>query len=353
MYQLSTLSLAALALASLPLCAQGTVYNYASPRGIEFFEGNSSSNIMLGNYSANTRVQQIDNNLVGTALPLIRYLGWRRDGSSAGSSGKSVTLTIVMSHADYATVTSSWASNYKDAPKTVFSQKSVNLPDWSTAYPAARFDCYVPLDVPFVYNGQDALLWDVINSNNALVAMAQDWQSTAITHSYGAYPKNLGGGCQTSRGIFQNETMFRAGASNLEFGVQVKQGPAQSSIFSLIGAVDPNVPIPGFCGTLHVDPMLILFAGTTDTLGEMAVQTLITVPWSAGLAGLQLYSQLLAYDPVSSSTPFLFSNGVLAPAPKTNSTSVAIDVKRIYSTNPTGTSGTGPSVSACPTVYGL
>ncbi|HMQ23236.1 MAG TPA: hypothetical protein PKE00_12145, partial [Planctomycetota bacterium] len=82
------------------LTAQGI--EFATPRGIEFFEGNSSSNIMLGNYAADTRVQQVDNSLVGVALPAIRFLAWRRDGAGAGTANKVVTLEIVMAHSDYA-----------------------------------------------------------------------------------------------------------------------------------------------------------------------------------------------------------------------------------------------------------
>ncbi|MCB9882867.1 MAG: hypothetical protein H6834_13860, partial [Planctomycetes bacterium] len=255
--RIALLALSSLVVVSSGVCSQ--TLEFASPRGIEFFEGNSSSNIMLGNYSADTRVQQVDNSLVGLPLPAIRYLAWRRDGLGTGSANKTVTLEIVMAHSDFATVSNTWASNYKDTPRTVFTKKAVSLPDWTTASSKTpqEFDFQVKLDSPFIYNRTDAIVWDVINSNNALNAMPQDWQSTNIAHTYGDYPSDLGGGCATKNGAMRSDTAFRADATNIELGVKVTNGPSAAPIVLLVGASDPNIQLPNACGVLHVNPILL------------------------------------------------------------------------------------------------
>lgn len=333
------------------LTAQANI-SFATPRGIEFVEGNSSSGVMLGNYSVNPRVQQIDNNLVGLPLPAIRFLGWRRN-NAVSSAAKTVELEIKMSHADFATVTSTFATNYKDAPKTVFTRKQINMPDWSAAISAAPFDFNVPLDVPFVYNRQDALLWDVINyNNNTALQMSQDWQSTPLAHSYGAYPTNLGGECRTANGRFICDVMFRADGAGFEFGVQGRNGPSNAAVIAMIGAQDPNVSVPGFCGVLHVLPLLVLGAGQTDASGTLPLQTLLQAPWDPNLGGLPLTTQLLAVDPASSSQPFVFSTGSVAPAPTSNG-GQAVNVKRTFVSDATNPTGSSPSDSGVPTTYGI
>ena len=162
---MQSIRLLAAAAALAGLTSAQTSARYITPRGAEFFEGNSASDIMLGNWNPNTRTQQIDNNLVGTGFPLIRLIGWRRNGTGGVGAAKSTDVTVIMSHADYNTVTNTFANNYKDPPVTVFTRKTVNLPDWNTATTLvpAPFDVVLPLDVPFLYNNTDALLFDVLN----------------------------------------------------------------------------------------------------------------------------------------------------------------------------------------------
>lgn len=333
--------------------AQIPAVQYASPRGCEFFEGNSSSNIMLGNFGADTRVQQVDNNVVGSALSLVRSIGWRRDQRGGGAASKSVTLTIVMAHGDFATVTSTWATNYKDTPRTVFTKKAVMMPSWAAAATPgpADFDFFVKLDVPFVYNRKDAIVWDVTNSNNQRVAHSQDWHSTSIAQTYGAFPRQLGGACTTANGRMRNDTAFRADASNIELGMKVSGAPSSVPIAMLIGASDPAVSLPNGCGTLHVAPTLVLALGVSDASGRLPLNIAIRAPWQASFSSISLYAQAVAIDAMAAK-PLVFSNGVLAPAPQGTGTA-AIGVKRLYSTNPSSATGTGPANSACPTVYGF
>lgn len=309
---------------------------------------------MLGNYAADTRVQQVDNSLVGVALPAIRYLAWRRDGAGAGTANKVVTLEIVMAHSDYATVSNVWASNYKDAPRTVFTKKTVNLPDWTAAKPVVPqdFDLQVKLDVPWLYNRQDAIVWDVINSANTLAAMPQDWQSVNLAHTYGPYPTQLGGACTTANGVMRCDTGFRADATNIEVAIRVARGPSSAPLVLLVGASDPNLSLPNACGVLHVNPIFLFGLGATDASGYMPTTVALRAPFQASYASISLYIQVLSLDAANPAKPLVLSNGQLVGAPQAASTQ-AVTVKRIYSTTPSGTSGTGPSISGCPTVYGI
>jgi hypothetical protein len=326
-----------------------------SPRGAEFFEGNSSSDILFGNWNPNTRVQQIDKNLIGTGLPAILYLGWRRNGNANAGAAKTTDLTIIMSHADYDTVTNDFASNYKDPPQTVFTRKPVNLPDWNAPAPTvpSPFDLRVPLDTPFIYNGVDALLWDVLNENNPMGTYSQDWLSGTIPHTYGAYPTLLGAGCPTPNGTMNHRAAIRANATTLDMGFRVEGAPSTANVSLLFGLSNPGLTVPGLCTTLNTAPIADLPLGVTDAQGGIALQFGFATAWNPGFAGLPIHTQALALDPSQPFLPVALSGGLLSPAPTAAGTQI-IDVKRIYNTSSTtALTGIGPSVSAVATVYGL
>lgn len=337
------------------LCAQ-PVFTRIAPRGSEFFEGNSASDIMLGNWAPQTRTQQIDASLVGTAVPLVRYLGWRRNGAGNTGAPKATDLTILMGHADFATVTNTFATNYKTAAQTVFTKKTVNLPDWNTATTSvpAPCDLVVPLDVPFVYNNVDALVWEVLNENNPMGIYTQDWVSS-MTHTYGDYAVDLGGGCTTPNGAMSHRAALRANASVLELGYDVAKAPSTTPLTMLIGASDPSVQLPGLCGTIHAMPDATLALGSSGANGELALAFPISTPWNPALAGAVLYTQVLAQDASQSGLPFALSNGLRIAVPTTNAIGTTpINVKRIYHTSSVTTAtGTGPAVSAVVTLYGF
>ncbi|MCC6671600.1 MAG: hypothetical protein IT458_11095 [Planctomycetes bacterium] len=334
--------------------AQGPVVTYITPRGAEFFEGSSSSDIMLGNWAAQTRTQQVDNNLVGQPLPFVRFIGWRRNGSSNAGAAKTTNLTVICSHADYNTVTNTFATNYKDQPVTVFTKKPVNLPDWNapSGSTPSPFNVILPFDTPFLYNGTDALLYDVLNENNPLGTYSQDWISGTMPHTYGAYPTDLGGGCTTANGPMVHRCALRANATVLELGFKVSGAPASANVVMLIGASDPALPIPGLCGVLHTQPVLDLALTPASAAGNIAISFPVRTPWSPALAGITLYTQAVAPDAGQSGLPIAISNGLRSDTPATGGAG-AINVKRIYHTSSvTAATGTGPSVSAVPTLFG-
>ena len=326
-----------------------------SPIGAEFFNGNSASDIMFGNFSASTRTQQIDNNLVGAGLPLITSIGWRRDGSANAGAAKTTDVTIIMSHADFATVTNNFAANYKDAPQTVFAQKPVNLPDWNAPAPTtpAPFDLRFPLDAPFVYNQSDALLWDVLNDNNPLGRYTQDWISVSFPHTYGATPTQTGAGCTTPNGTMSHRTAVRADATTLEVGFRVDQAPSSAQVSMLFGFSNPSLTLPGLCSTVDVSSIVSVPLGTAGVGGDVPFAVAISAPWNPQLAGLPIHTQALALDATQPGIPVSVSGGLLSPIP-TSAGPGAVNIKRIYHTSSTSAAtGTGPSNSGVPTVYSL
>ena len=351
---MQSIRLLAAAAALAGLTSAQTSARYITPRGAEFFEGNSASDIMLGNWNPNTRTQQIDNNLVGTGFPLIRLIGWRRNGTGGVGAAKSTDVTVIMSHADYNTVTNTFANNYKDPPVTVFTRKTVNLPDWNTATTLvpAPFDVVLPLDVPFLYNNTDALLFDVLNENNPLGIYTQDWVSST-THQYGAYPVDTGAGCTTANGSFVHRCAIRANATTLDVGFRIEGAPSSSALLVMIGASDPNLPVPGLCAPLHALPTLFLSLGAASATGAMNTTFPISTPWSTSYVGVTLFTQALATDLSQPVYPVVVSNGLSSAAPTGNATgTVNINIKRIYHTSSTtAVTGTGPAVSAVPTLF--
>ncbi|HLU39942.1 MAG TPA: hypothetical protein VK081_11185, partial [Planctomycetota bacterium] len=296
-----------------------------------------------------------DNNLVGVGPSVILSIGWRRNGTANAGAPKTTDLTVTMSHADYALVTNTFAANYKDTPQVVFVRKPVNLPDWnapSSSVPSPM-DVILPLDVPFIYNRVDALLYDVQNENNPLGIYTQDWVSGTPTHVYGSFPTNLGVGCTTQNGVMTHRTALRASSTMVEAGFSVEQGPPHAAVVLLLGTSDPNLPV-GLCTTLRTLPIIDMPLGVTDASGRRPMlfnSHPIRAPWQQSFASLTFYTQTVAMDYSRPGIPIVLSNGVRAPMPATSGPG-DINVKRIYHTSSaTAPTGTGPSVSAVPTLY--
>lgn len=339
---------------ALSLPAQTMAGFYVTPVGTEFIEGNSSSAVTFGNYTNGTRTQQIDLGLVGEPIPVIRYIGWRQNNASSGPS-KVVDVTVLMSHADYAAASNTFASNYKDAPVTVFAKKSVTLPDWSVlpSAPPAPFTLVLPFDVPFLYNRVDALLWEVVVEKGAGTTYSKDWVSS-MTHTYGRFPASLGTGCLTANGGMSMKTALRA-AANLELGVSLQGGPAAAAAVLMLGLRDPAWVFPGgVCAVIHVDPVAFLSLAATDAQGNLPLTFIATTPWNSALAGVDLFTQVLALDPAQPGLPVAFSQGQRCPTPLGNATGTApINCKRTYSTSSaTAATGSTPSTSSVPTLFG-
>ena len=339
-----------LALPAANLPAQSFTRSFVTPRGAEFFEGNSSSSVMFG-YTA-TRTQQVDAYLVGKEMPVIRALAWRRNAGSS-SALKTSTLTLLMAHADITQVGSTYANNYKSTPIPVLPKTTVKLADWTRSMTGPTpFDMVIPFRIPFVYNRKDALLWEVAATSTASSSYTQDWCSSLDGMTYGDYPVELAAGCATAQGSFTQEVLFRAG-TNLEFGIRLSGGPANAAALGLLGTRDPNLVLPGLCAPLRVEPLVLLALGSTDAAGALPLPATppVGTPWSPVFVGADLYVQCLAADPSRPGLPLALTNGQKCPAPTGNG-QPPIRCQRIYNMkSATAATGSSPSASAVPTRF--
>jgi len=337
------------------VASQAPSVHVISPLGTEFFEANSASDIMLGNWAPSTRTQQIDNNLVGVPLPLVTSIGWRRNGTQSAGAAKTTDLTVTMSHADYALITNTFASNYKDPPQVVFARRPVSLPDWNSPSGSvpSPIDVVLGLDFPFVYNGVDALLWDVQNENNPLGIYTQDWASGTLAYTYGAFPFDTGAGCTTPNGAMNHRVALRANATTFDMGFVVRNAPSSAIVALLLGFQPATIPVPGLCAPVLTQPVVSFDIGTTDAAGTVPLAFGFPLPWAPSLANITLYTQTFAADSSQPGLPIAMSNGLVSTTPNTGGPG-QINIKRIYHTsNASAVTGTGPSVSAVVTLYGF
>jgi len=325
---------------------------YVTPLGAEFFEGNSSSGISFGFNNVNTqsRIQNIDINMVGRSAPiLIRRIAWRRNNAAnATATARTADVTLIMSHGDFNAMTSTFASNYKDAPVTVFTRKNVNVPDWTQA-PAqapAEFDFSLPFDTPFIYNRQDGLLWEIVVENLSNPASHSMDFTRAVLHAYGDYPDQLAAGCATAAGPMTHAACLRVNASRLEMGFKVFAAPPGASALALIGASDPNLSVPGLCAPLRTNFLAVVPIGTADATGLVPLSLPLSAAWTPLFAGARFYTQVLAPDASQPGFPVALSNALRCPVPLGTSVN-PVNIKRSYSTsNAFAVSGSTPEISA-------
>ncbi|MHC4513805.1 MAG: hypothetical protein ACYTGW_05470 [Planctomycetota bacterium] len=340
---------------TLPLCiaillgaglSAQTKY-YVSPPGTELVEGNSSSSISLG-YGA-SRVQQIDNSLLGSGLQVIRSIAWRRNNTAKPTAARMIDITILMAHSNFSAVTNTYASNYKTPPTAVFPRAKVNL-DWSkpALLTPPEYDAVFPFKSIFIYNAADALLWETQTMTGTAMdsGYSQDWFSTAAATTQGLRPQVLGKGCTTGNGAMTLNGTLTANSTTLSFGWDVKGAPSSVPVSVYIGLRNPNVPL--FCSTLHTDAMFPIPLGTTDANGTIPLN-LTGQTWNSSFPGVSFYSQALAPD--KNVFGASISNGLYSTTPRVKG-GTAIQVKRTFTLNSsTAATGSTPSTSAVATRF--
>ena len=337
---------------SLIVCAGLTAQqNYhVSPPGTESLEGGGTSSIQL-NY-ANSRVQQIDNSLVGSKLRLIRGLAYKRNGGVVATAIATIEIEILMTHSDFAKITSTYANNYKVAPTTVFTKKKIKI-DWTRSIPApAPYDAVFPLDKPFIYNGTDALLWDSKTTTGTTgPGLTQDWwNGTSPATIYGPIPSALGAGCKTSNGTMTLSSSFRSSTpTGFDFAWSITGGPSSQPALLIFGLGAATVPL--FCGNLEISqPIVILPYGTTSATGSIPLNHASST-WNPNLKEADIYTQMLALDPTQKSG-FALSNGLHSRIPRQPGGAAPYDIKRIYSTtSSTALTGSTPTLTSIAVKY--
>lgn len=331
---------------------------FVSPLGAEFEEGYAASAVQFGFADANTqsRTQQIDDTFAGFGFPMIlRGIAWRRDGVARPNSiARTGDIEVKMSHADFNAATSSYGSNYKDNPVTVFTLKQVNLPDWTAApaFTPSEFDLVLPFDAPFIYNRQDALLYDLVvrNLSSPLSYHMDFYRDNQLNYGVGQHPTLLGPGCTTKNGEMVQSCCLRAGSGGFEVNFRLRGAPSSAPVYALIGTSDPNILVPGLCAGLHTNFLFVLPAGTTRPDGTLPPTLATKTAWKSVYAGAVFYTQCMAVDP---SQPFgvVLSSAQRCPAPLSN-VKKSLPMHMVYSPRDSfALSGTLEKIIGCPTMF--
>ncbi|MEZ5988765.1 MAG: hypothetical protein R3F30_06525 [Planctomycetota bacterium] len=304
--------------------------------------------------NATTRTQQIDSNLIGGKLALIRGMAFRRNnGAQSTAIARKLDLQVDFGYGA-STITTTFDNNYASGTrKTVHAKKTVSLPDWTqTISKPEPFDLVIKLDTPFAYNNKLSLVWDVIVTNNAGGgSYSMDWFSTVPTVTYGEKEVVLGTGCKTATGTFAHTTAYTADTANLNLGYSGTGGPASAPAIAIVGATDLALTV-GLCTKLHGDLTFLWPIGTTDTTGSVTQS--FPLPWNDAFAGVALVSQLLAVDTTQPVLPVALSNGIRATTPFVigGGATTAFKIDRIYNQTSTGPTGT-LAKSCAPVLFSL
>ena len=331
---------------------------WVTPLGAEFEEGYAASAVQFGfnDKSTESRTQQVDKGPIGANLPmLIRGIAWRRDGRARPNSIKRTgELEVIMSHADFSKVTSAYASNYKDSPVTTFIRKVVNLPDWTAAPPwnPAGFDLVLMFDKPFIYNRKDALLYELVvrKLSSPLTYHMDFYRDNQLKYGFGNWPTVLGSGCTTANGEMAQSCCIRASGAGLEVLFRLWGAPSSTQVFAAVGTSDPKLTLPGLCGTLHANPILLLSLAVSDAAGRVGPTQAAVTPWSPVFAGATFYTQCLALDP---SLPYglALSSAQSCPAP-TTSVKSSLPTHMIWNySSANAASGYLDTLTCCPTMF--
>ncbi|MCC6671607.1 MAG: hypothetical protein IT458_11130 [Planctomycetes bacterium] len=298
------------------LAAQATPFT--SPAGLLTTDGSSNHDYILFKYNK-LRWQQLDETSVGQTATVVTKIAWRRDAvlaTNAAYAARSIDLTLILSDAvKPVAVSPEFDNNYAGTPTTVFTTKTVNLPDW-TQKPAAspaNFDFVVTLDTPWPYLGQKPFLWEVRADNNTAAGTnyGNDFHSVTGSTATSNSGVALGTGCvatgQTSAmllsaSLWNHVIRFRMSAG-------VSRAPATTPVVLFIDAANASLPIPGLCGTLYALPTVQLPLGISSSTGTVSTIQIDNIPYAQSAIGQKLYSQAVALDAGQANLPVVVSNG--------------------------------------------
>jgi hypothetical protein len=236
-------------------------------------------------------------------------------------------MAIVMSHADFGRIDGTFDNNYLDAPVSVFTKKSVNFPDWTTApvTPPAPFDFVVPFDSAWPYTGVNALLFDFTIENPSVTSgatMDRDFVSPAS----GTGVLIAGTGCTATgrTSVFaQTVSLENGGPALPNYGMRINftatNAPAGAGVLAFVDVVDSNLTVPGLCTTLHALPTLLLVVGTASPTGALP-EVSYSFPYDVSLQTGVLFSQLFALDAGQPGIPVVLSTARRSTMPSSTAT---------------------------------
>lgn len=298
-----------------------------SPRGFDTTEGNATFN----HFSvSNRRFHQVDNTHVGQFF-VVNSVGFRRDGGANGGGtnvgARTADMEVSMGLANFGFLQRVFDNNFLPGTRQIaYTKKSTNIPSWTgNNGTPAPFDLVLPLDLPFVYSGTNAIVTDFTHENLAYVGgvgatggCAVDRQYTGATTATGV---QLAVGCiatGNAAAFAQTMRLENNGAALPNYGMRMRVNatgaPASTPVILNIDFADANLSVPGLCTTMNALPTISLGIGSSSATGVIP-ETSISFPHSPAFIGGALVTQMLALDLGQPVFPIVLSSGRQASFP--------------------------------------
>lgn len=283
---------------------------FTSPPNFFATEGNSSDDGWIGlsqDPQESTQHMAIDATQIGTARAAIRAAHWRRDqrGFEPGAVARTTRIGMRMAHGDYSLVQRGGFGDVNDLLTTPFTivyvPKPTNIPDW-TAVPSttpAAFTFRLPFDVPFDYDGVDAMVFNILGYQSS---SPNDSRHPVDKHEDQAFyvwvGPDTGTGCRPD-GV--NE--MRLGAQWWVFAEQdtslrtyLDHAPPAQPVILNLGLANPQFTVPGLCADIMSSGEISVPMGMSDAGGH--VEWRFDFPHQASyVGGLDLHLQAWSFDP--------------------------------------------------------
>lgn len=316
-------------IAVLAAVCPAAAQDFTSPRGLVSTEGDASHFALF--HSGYERFMQVDDTQTGHPAAAIRGIAFRRDGDRADpqASARTVDLTVRMGLADYANASGTFATNWNATPTTVFTRKTIRVPDWSqlASTRPAPFDLVLPFDATFTYDGSMAMAFELVMENTTGASSPYVDAERGATLPYRqAVGQTFDFGC-----LVTGQRIEMAHSLNIEnygpghalygirLGFAVVHAPLSQAAVVNVDITDPNLAVAGLCTKVHALPKISLALGSTSTTGAIPT-TWFDVPYSPAFEGLHLFTQALALDPQAPGLPIALSDrrdAVVPDAPRT------------------------------------
>lgn len=283
---------------------------FSSPANYLSTEGNSGDDGWIGlsqDPQESSQHTAIDATQVGTPRFGIRAAHWRRDQRSfePGAVARTTRIGLRMAHAQYGNlrrgdfddVTPSLTSPWS----VVYAPKPTSIPDW-TAVPSstpAAFTFRLPFDVPFDYDGVDALAFQILGYQSS---SPNDSRHPVDKHEDPAF--YIWGGPDSGSGCMPDGNHeMRVGGQWWVFAEQdtslrcgVDHAPAGQPVILNLGFSNPQIGVPGLCTDIMSSGEISVPLGNADAGGYVSWR--LDFPHQASYVGtLDLHLQAWAFDP--------------------------------------------------------
>ena len=311
-----------------------------SPVGLATAEGNASNAFPWNDQSVSpTRVYQQIHSDLGTTVRLLKKLAWRANGGGGTTPNvRTNDLELFLGPSvNYDQASWIFARNYVGTRTSVVPRQVINFGPLTGGGSPAPFNFGIPLPTPYMHVGTTSLCWEAVIHSSSGTFVTIDAHSSSITSATFA---STGPGCTASGQASPMLHGPRSGdyGGTLIFGTYVEFAPKTAPLILAIGATNPNLTIPGLCGGIYTDLLLMLPIGSSDATGFLGTIALSTkFPAGPGCfalpntaQGATLFTQVLAPDVGSTMPiPIATSDGKTFTVPTSN-LSVIAQVTRIY-----------------------